>query len=253
MSSEFTGSVSSVAFFAWLEVHKTRLIAGAIVVAVLASGVTLYGLRAKAYEREASAALLALQVDPARQDQPQPEPEAYLKVVTDYSGSTAGRRARLLAADGFFRTGRYAESQAQFEAFLAEAAGGTLVPVAAFGVAVCLDAQNRAPEARAAYQAVLDRYPNAAVADQARMALAFLHETEGRVQEALRLYNDLTAAGVPSSWATLATTRKEQLLLKHPELAPTNAPLESVGATDGLIPDLETLTNVLPAPVETEP
>src|SRR5712691_7906315 len=49
--------------------------------------------------------------------------QAYLKVASDYAGSTAGARALLMAAASYFTEGNYTEAQTQFERFMREYPG----------------------------------------------------------------------------------------------------------------------------------
>lgn len=94
-------------------------------------------------------------------------------------------------------------------------------------MAVCLDALDKTNEAIAAYQSVLNRFPNDAVAGQVKLALARLYEAGNQPEQALKIYEELTRPNDLSTWSSDAATRREYLLLKFPQLAATNAPTAS--------------------------
>jgi tetratricopeptide (TPR) repeat protein len=220
MSSESTVSTRGLEFLAWLEVNKTRLIVGAVVLAIVISAFFIHRWRVSEREQVASTALIRLQSAVA------PGPGAlgpgaddYLRIAQDHRNTEAGARAQLFAAEALFRQGSYADSQEQFEAFLQAHPLNPLASTAAFGVAACLDALGRTEEAFRAYQDVMSRYPNSAVASQAKMAMADLYLLDGEASLALRLYEDLQV----TAWAEEAAERREQLLVQHPHLAETNA------------------------------
>ncbi len=223
MNPEGTESTRSIEFLAWLEVNKKRLLVGAGVVAVVASVIAVYRTHAEAQERKANAALLAVAGASLSGESRRPAAGDFLKVGEQYSGTKAARRALLLGAEALYREGKYAEAQAQFEKAQASLGSDNLAGTAAYGMAVCLDALGKTNEALAAYQDVVTRHASSAAAGQAKLALAGLQEARGEFAQALRTYNEMTNRLV-SGWSSEALMRRENLLSRHPELVPTNAP-----------------------------
>ena len=80
-------------------------------------------------------------------------------------------------------------------------------------------------------------------AAQAKLALGVLQEQKGKPDAALRLYDEILRAKKQSVWRAEAEMRREQVVRKHPQLAPgavsvaapvpaTNAPAAPTKATD---------------------
>ena len=86
-------------------------------------------------------------------------------------------------------------------------------------MAASLDSLGRSDEAQQIYQQVTVQHAAAAVAGQARLALAGLFEEKGDLAQALRSYSELTNV-IGSPWGDQARDRHKELLLRHPELAP---------------------------------
>ena len=216
MSSESTVSTRGLEFLAWLEVNKTRLIVGTAVFAILLASFVIHRWRVAEREQLAGAALIRVQSAVASApDAREPAGDDYLRVASEHRRTEAGARAKLFAAEAFFRDGRYAESQAQFQAFQEAQPLNPLASTAAFGVAASLDALGKPDEAYQAYQQVVTRHANSAVASQARLAMADLYVAKGEPARALRLYEELQA----TAWARVAAERREHLLVQHPELS----------------------------------
>lgn len=230
-SSLETGMSSrSLAFLAWLEVNKSRLILGAVVLAVLVSGFVIHRWRVTEREKAASSALIQAQrLMSARANVEGPDPEVYLRIASDYRGTDGGARAILFAAEALFLEGRYSESLEWFQEYRAVRPLSPWAGVAAYGVAASLDAMGKRAEAFQAYQEVLSRHGSEAVASQARLAMAGLYVLEGEPRQALQLYDELRV----TAWAEAAMLRRDQLLMAHPELEE----LESrVGIQDMMLP-----------------
>jgi predicted negative regulator of RcsB-dependent stress response len=225
MSSEATSSSTALYdLLAWAEVNKKRLAVGAAVVAALAAAIGLYAYNRAEGETAAAKALSEVVYAQTGQRGATPSAAEYLKVASNHPGTRAAERALILGAGAMFAEGKYAEAQAQFERFLKQSPESALAPVASLGVASCLDALSKPEEAMTAYQKVIAKHPGDPVVGQARLALARLYEAREQPEQALRMYRELTRPGVQSAWSREASMRQEQLLRKHPQLAPTNAP-----------------------------
>ena len=225
MSSQSTESTASVEFLAWLEVNKKRVIIAAVAIGAVAGVLALYRYHQNEVEAQANQALFKIQAaaESAGPDKKSPDAAGLIKVADEFKGTSAGSRARLLAAGALFEGGKYAESRAQFENYLQQDPSSTFASTAAYGIAASLDAEGKAPEAIAAYQNVVARYGTSAAATQAKLALAGLNEGRKDFTQALRLYGELTGTTAQTAWSMEAMQRREALLREHPELTPTNA------------------------------
>ncbi len=212
--------------WAWLEVNRKRVMAGAIGALVLVViGYILFWKRGQT-ELNADNALLSLRPTAAAAGaKPAASPEDFLKVAEEHASTAAAERARLLAAGRFYDEGKYAEAQTQYEQALGHDSSGLLAPIAALGVATSLDAQDKVDAAMTAYQSVISKYPESPSATEAKMAMAFLHESRNEPEQALKLYDEVAANRAASRAAMEAATKREELLKAHPELAKTNAPV----------------------------
>ncbi len=209
---------------AWIELNRKWLIGGGVVVLAIIVGGYIYDWHAKHVELEANKALFALESRAGGQDQPSPlSATDLLAIVSEHAGTSAAQRALLLAAGDMYAQGKYAESHAQFEKFVAQHSSSPLAPTAALGIASCLDAQDKLDQAIVAYQRLITRHPAEPAAARARLNLALIHETRNQPDQALRLYDELNKPNTYGAVATEASRRRERLLLKNPQLAPTNA------------------------------
>ena len=163
----------------WLEKNRKPVILG--VVAVTAAGL-LAGTMAWSKKQKQVAAgealsqvLLAQIISNSRTE----AADGLLKVANSHSGTPGGAQAQLLAGGALFADGKYAEAQVQFEKFSREYVGHTLTPQGKLGLAACLAAQGKTEEAARAYKELVDRYPYANTASQARFALGGIYESQG--------------------------------------------------------------------------
>jgi len=195
-------------------------------------GLALYVWQKDQKELAASQALSELRapLGPAGRLQPVPA-EDYLKIAAQYAGTGAGARALLIAGGTLFSEGKYTEAKSQFDRFLSEYSENSFLGDAALGVAACLDALDKVPEAVTKYQEVAARFAGEpAVSHPARLALARLQETQKKPEEAYKIYVELARAQPSTTWSDDARFRMELLLKAHPELKAlaqtrTNAPV----------------------------
>ncbi|MGZ8940343.1 MAG: tetratricopeptide repeat protein [Limisphaerales bacterium] len=247
---------------AWLEANRMKVLAAFIVLTLIGFAIATMRHMREQKELQASGQLLALRATlTANTNIPPVAATAFAKVAQDFSGTAAAERARILAASTLFTEGKYAEAETAFKAFQNDFANSQWRSIAAYGVATAQEAQNK-PEAVAAYQNVATSFSKSAVADDAKLALARIHEQKNEPAEALRIYNEILA---PRSGALqmeapnrTATDRKDALLRAHPELnvttntAPAMTELPSALPTAGApndtlqIPAPRTVTNSAP-------
>lgn len=209
---------------AWVELHRNQLVAGFVGLLAIVGVVFLWRHFRAEREAQANSALLELRVRPEAVEDAGPKASDFLKVADQHGSTTAGPRARLLAAGAFFSENRYSEAQAEFERVLASEGSGPLAAQAAFGVAASLDAQDKVDQAMAKYQEVIAQFPEDSVAAQARLALARIQESRQQPATALRLYDEILRDKEPGPFSQQAGAQREALLKKHPELGvATNA------------------------------
>ncbi len=224
-SQATTQSADIYDWIAWAHANRKRLImiVGAIVVVGLA--VALYFWNVDRKEADANEALAMIKppggVAASASTIP---PEAYLKVADDYQGTSAGARARLLAAGDLFDAGKFQEAQSQFERFIQQYPDSTLTAQAELGVAASLEAQGKTADAAAKYKDFADRRPSDALIPQAKSALARLDIAMGKPDQALRLYEELRQGGRNDTWTAEAGIQEQELLSKYPNLRPTPPP-----------------------------
>ncbi|HEX7859702.1 MAG TPA: tetratricopeptide repeat protein [Verrucomicrobiae bacterium] len=218
---------------AWLENNKKTVISVALLLVAVGFAIATMRYLRDQKEVRASGDLLALKAALTVPTNTAPvQANALAKVAQEHSGTAAAERARFLAATALFTEGKFAEAETAFKNFLGEFANSEWRAAAAYGVATAQEAQNK-PEAQASYQQVTTAYAKSSVADDAKLALARMHEAKNQPADALRIYNELTAPkpgaqpGEPPN--QVATERKEALLRKHPELN-TNAPAANASA-----------------------
>ena len=235
-------------FLAWLEVNKKKVAIVAVVLVVSGFAVATIRYFKQQKEESASAALLALKavlVPPT--NTPPPQASALLKVAQDYAGTSAAERARILAATAMFTEGRYPDAEKEFSQFVKDHPESPWIAEAVYGVATSQEAQNKTNEAQASYQNVATAYSNSSVADDAKLALARIYESQKKPDQALRIYNELLApkpGAQPGEMQNAAASRKKEALLRlHPEL--------STNITARPLPALLPTVNTNPSPAQT--
>lgn len=232
MESQSTESSWIYDFFAWLEVNKQRVLTGVILLAVVILAVGAYSWHKNKQEAEAGEALFAATPNLGARNVTV-TPEDYMKIAQEHPNTTAAERAELLAGAALFGRGDSAKAQTTFENFVSNHGNSELVSQAAFGVAACLEAQNKVDQAIAKYEEVARQYPHENVAPQAKLAAARLYEAKDPAK-AVKLYTDMEAAGGgPDMWKSEAIDRREKLLAKHPELRPAAPTSKVISSSPG--------------------
>lgn len=222
MDSDVTQSAFFYNLLGWGEAHKKQLLIGLIAVVVVGLGIAIYFVHQGQVQDDANNALSKLLIRTSAAT-PEPTPEAFMKVASDYPNTDAGHRALLLAATGLFTEGKYDEARGQFQRFLQEHPDSPFAGQAALGIAGSMEAQGKNDDAINAYRNAADRYQTANVEPQAKLALARLYQTQGKLPEARdQLEQILQKYGPPV--ASDARNQLEQLFTTHPELVPKTPP-----------------------------
>src|SRR6188508_2182381 len=110
---------------AWLEIHRGQLLLAFLLLIAASGAIFLWRQFSAKREAAGNAALLAIRQQPNQTDSA-PKASEYLKVAEEHASSSAGLRARLLAAGAFFSENRYSEAQIEFEKVLAANPSGFL-------------------------------------------------------------------------------------------------------------------------------
>jgi tetratricopeptide (TPR) repeat protein len=246
MESDVTQSVGFYKALAWLETNKKQVVYG--VGAAIFIGIVVYFILWRQEEKRIEAgvalskAFVPEAVGPAGRSQ---DPQTFLKVASDYAGTKVAGQAILLGAGELFVQGKFAEAQTQFERVSREYPDSALVGAAQLGYAAALESQGKTNEAVAAYKNLVDRRPADSVIPQAKFSLARLYEAQGKFDQAASLYEDVARNNPFGSLGSEAGMRHEEILMKHPELAPA-PPTPAV--TPMAAPALNLATNAPTAP-----
>ena len=89
-----------------------------------------------------------------------------------------------------------------------------------FGVAVCLEAEGKIPEAIASYNDIAQHYSSDNVMPQSRLAVGRLYEKQGNLEQARDAYMELARVNAFASISSEAGLRLEALITRNPGLAP---------------------------------
>jgi tetratricopeptide (TPR) repeat protein len=220
----------------WFDTYRKQMVLVAGVLAV--AGVVIWFIFWQQEQKQINAGMALSQVAAGQLDGTGLKTvvsDAYLKVAKDYPNSMTGARALLLAAGSLFTEGKYADAQGQFERFNREYQATPFRGEALLGVAACLDAQGKTDQAVAAYKDLVTRHPNESFVPQAKFSLARLYEAQDKPELARDLYQDIERSAPFTSLGNEAGVRLEELIAKHPTLAPAPPP-----------PPASTLTNLTP-------
>ncbi|MGA2787947.1 MAG: tetratricopeptide repeat protein [Verrucomicrobiota bacterium] len=208
----------------WFEANRIRIIWGGAVIVVAAGVISFYSWHRDQNEIAAGMALTQVMRSIPRNATASQQADFYLKIATDYQGTTGGQRALLQGAAILYAAGRYADAQAQFQKFLDTYPASFFAAQAALGVATSLDAQGQATLAAGVYQRIINTYADAVAVDSARYALAQIDEHQGKFSEAANLYEALVHYNPDGSLGSEARLRLMELKAKQPSALPSTAP-----------------------------
>ncbi|HLP77190.1 MAG TPA: tetratricopeptide repeat protein [Candidatus Paceibacterota bacterium] len=228
MESDVTQSAVFFKTWAWAEAHRKQIGLGAAGVLVVGIGIGFFVWQQDQKQTAASQALSQIGSQSALTGKAA-EPQAFVKVASEYPKTGGGERALLIAGTRFFSEGKYPEAQAQFQKFLSEYPNSDFTGQAALGIAASLEAQGKTPEAVKAYKDISDRRSNDVVAPQARLSLGRLYEAQGNLAQAKDTYEQLVRAEY-GQFGQEAGMHLQELLTKNPSLvqppvSSSNAPV----------------------------
>jgi len=224
MSSDVTETTGFYEFLAWFEVNRKRIYTIAGTVAAISLVVAFIIWQKNQKEIQAHAELLRIGL-PMMTSEGERSPAAseYLKIAEKFSGTHAAQMALLKAAEICYSETRYGEALDQYKKFVASHGSSKIAPIAAMGIAACQESQNNIEDALKSYKDIITQYPDEPVASQSKLAIERIHIAKKQPAEALKLYDDLLKAKNRSIFTMEATTARDYLLLKNPELNPPPA------------------------------
>ena len=203
----------------WIEDNKKRIAIGAGIIIVAAF--IFYFVSSQREQREIDAGK-ALTEAIISTDGGQLA-DGYLKINAQYPATLAGQRALLQGAAAMFASGRYADAQAQFQKYLDAHPDGAFYGQASLGVAASLDAQGKSDLAAGAYQQSISS-SDAMTASIAKLATARIYESQGKLKEALDLYESVSRANPNAALGSEAAVRAMELKSKLPAAPVSTAP-----------------------------
>lgn len=227
MQAQDEASVFLLKLWPRIEANKKPIFAGIAVIAIAIAAFWVFSVQRQEKEIAAGEALTKLTLSQAVQ------PEAFLKIADDYSGTAAGQRALLQGATALFTAGKYADAQAQFQKYLDQHPDGELAGRAMLGVAISLDAQGKSDAAASAYQRVVNNSSDPVMVSSAKLGLAKILEAQGKYDSARNTFEEVIRANPNNSLGNDAMWHFIQLKNKTPSSATapgaaSAVPLQSV-------------------------
>lgn len=232
MESDVLQSPQVYKLWAWLETHRKQVVIGCAAAVVVGIVTTFFFWQQNEKETSAGGALSDILIQTMMTGVP--NNDALLKFAAEYPGTSAGARARLLAATGLYDENRFAEAQTQFERFLREHPDSPYTAEAQLGLASCLQIQGKLGEAVAAYSKLVQSRSAGNTVLQAKFALADLYEMQGKGEQARSLFEEIYRSAPNTTAGLEAVSRAQELAMKlapppvtpAPATAwiPTNAP-----------------------------
>jgi predicted negative regulator of RcsB-dependent stress response len=208
-------------FYGWLHTNRKRVLAGAIVVVVVAAVTSLWIWHNNQNEAVANQELLdAASVSGMTGLEEHARRDALLKINQEYPGTIAGANAQLLAAKASFLEGKYADARQGFSKFVSDHPGHDLIPQAQVGIAASFEADGQLSEAVGKYKEIAAIYAtDANIANPVKLTLGRLSEAQNKPEVAVTFYQELAHINNPyDPWVAEAAERLRLLLAKHPEL-----------------------------------
>jgi TolA-binding protein len=208
-----------------IQANLNRIITIAVIIAVLAAGISFYSWHSGQTQINAGDAVSdALVSMPATADATTIA-NTYLDIATQYPNTTAGQRALMQGASALFMAGKYQDAQTYFQQYMNAHPDGPFAGQAGLGVAKCLEAQQKYDQAAGAYQHVIDNSADAEAVIDSKFSLGRLDVRGKNYAEAMRLFQDVMQAdpyGVMGNEAG-------QLTYEIKSKVPTPAPVVPAG------------------------
>lgn len=215
MSENILESSKLYELWAWYEANRKRVHLWATIILIVGIAIAYAIWSAKQKELNANNAVFLLGEPVSVIADGKVPGDELMKVADKYKGTSAAERALLEAGSAYFNAGEYQKAEDAFKRFQSEYPGSDMKNIAAYGLAVCLDAAGKDDEALSAYQ-TLSRENNA-VALQAKMNMAAIYQSKGDNEQAVEMYREISSAH-QSSWAGKAYAQVRKMETRFPEL-----------------------------------
>lgn len=215
MSENILESSKLYELWAWYEANRKRVHLWATIILIVGIAIAYAVWSAKQKQLNANNAVFLLGEPVSVIADGKVPGDELMKVADKYKGTSAAERALLEAGSAYFNAGEYQKAEDAFKRFQSEYPGSDMKNIAAYGLAVCLDAAGKDDEALSAYQ-TLSRENNA-VALQAKMNMAAIYQSKGDNEQAVEMYREISSAH-QSSWAGKAYAQVRKMETRFPEL-----------------------------------
>ena len=176
----------------WIETNKSRVITGTVILLVAIFVYSFFSWHGQQKEIAAGRAITQLLLTAAPGAGEGQWADGFLKIARQYPGTPAGKRAWLQGAMALFTAGRFADAQAQFQKILDTYPDSDFSASAALGAGASLEALGKLDAAASAYQQVINGFSSDLVAaTTAKFALARIDGQQGKISDALNLYDSI--------------------------------------------------------------
>ncbi len=182
----------------FLKENGVAIVVGAAMVVAAFVGYSAWQSSKETREQTASSMLANAQSAPQLQE-----------IVANYGDTKAGPMAKLSLAAAYFDQGQYDLARQTFQQFETDHANHPMVAIAVLGNAQVLEAVGNTPEALAAYDQFIGRFPTHFQLPSATFGKARVLESMGRFDDARAVYEDFIAANPESRWISRAETGLE--------------------------------------------
>ncbi|MBO4715030.1 MAG: tetratricopeptide repeat protein [Verrucomicrobia bacterium] len=215
MSENILESSKLYELWAWYEANRKRVHLWATIILIVGIAIAYAVWSAKQKQLNANNAVFLLSEPVSVIADGKVPGDELMKVADKYKGTSAAERALLEAGSAYFNAGEYQKAEDAFKRFQSEYPGSDMKNIAAYGLAVCLDAAGKDDAALSAYQ-TLSRENNA-VALQAKMNMAAIYQSKGDNEQAVEIYREISSTH-QSSWAGKAYAQVRKMETRFPEL-----------------------------------
>jgi TolA-binding protein len=200
-------------------VYRQRIIAGALVLAVILLGAGIfYGLQT-INTQQAEAAYAAADTV-----------EGWQRVIREFPNSVAAGNSYLRIADTQRDAGKLPESDAAYDAFVHQFSKHPLLAAGYMGLASNAEIENHPDKGLDAYKGVAEQFPNSYLAPMAIFQQARLTEAKGNLKEAQELFERIVRRYPESTFASEAGHRAGQIADKLAQSKPEEKPSASPAA-----------------------
>ncbi|MBR5690717.1 MAG: tetratricopeptide repeat protein [Verrucomicrobia bacterium] len=215
MSENILESSKLYELWAWYEANRKRVHLWATIILIVGIAIAYAVWSAKQKQLNANNAVFLLGEPVSVIADGKVPGDELMKVADKYKGTSAAERALLEAGSAYFNAGEYQKAEDAFKRFQSEYPGSDMKNIAAYGLAVCLDAAGKDDAALSAYQ-TLSRENNA-VALQSKMNMAAIYQSKGDNEQAVEIYREISSTH-QSSWAGKAYAQVRKMETRFPEL-----------------------------------